>query len=117
MANENNNKPKIPLSKKQAVEEGMKLLKNKKMMKKIILSTILPALLPILLIIVIASSVFSIFAGIGNAIEGVWNKIVGFFNPEQNNYDLSEEELEKMISAIEDTGIKFEDLGILDRTG
>lgn len=107
MANENDNKPK-----KQTGKTFVK-----KNIKKIVMTTILPTLLPILLIIVIASSVFSIFSGIGNAIEDVWNSIVGFFNPEKNSYDLSDEELEKMISAIENTGIKFEDLGILDRTG
>ena len=62
-----------------AVADGVKLAKNKKVRKMVLVSIVIQ----IAVVVVLASSVFTIFDKVGDVIQGVVDAIINFFNPEE----------------------------------
>ena len=102
-----------------AALDGVKLAKNKKVRKIILVSL----LIPIIVVVVIASSVFTIFDKVGDVIQGAIDAIINFFNPEEEwdgTIEVSDEDVQAIIDSIESLRINLDDLkllGDLDTTG
>ena len=102
-----------------AVKDGVKLLENKKVRRTILVIL----LIPIVVIVAIAASVFAIFDKIGDAIQGVIDSIINFFNPEEEwdgTIEVSDEDVQAIIESIKSQNIDLDDLkllGDLDTTG
>ena len=102
-----------------AVKDGVKLLGNKKVRRTILVIL----LIPIVVIVAIAASVFAIFDKIGDAIQGVIDSIINFFNPEEEwdgTIEVSDEDVQAIIESIKSQNIDLDDLkllGDLDTTG
>ena len=102
-----------------AVADGVKLAKNKKVRKIILVSL----LIPIIVVVVLASSVFTIFDKVGDVIQGVVDAIINFFNPEEEwdgTIEVSDEDVQAIIDSIKSLNIDLDDLkllGDLDTTG
>lgn len=97
-----------------AAKDAIKLTKNKKVRKKLILQ----AIMPIIGIILVGAIVFGIFSGVGevisNTIGGIWNSIVDFFTVSDDGaIEISTEQIDTIINSIEEMGVSTEDLGIV----
>ena len=90
-----------------AALDGVKLAKNKKVRKIILVSL----LIPIIVVVVIASSVFTIFDKVGDVIQGAIDAIINFFNPEEEwdgTIEVSDEDVQAIIDSIESLRINLE---------
>lgn len=101
-----------------AIKDGIKLLKNKKTLKVILISM----LLPVIIITLLASTVLVIFNAVGDAIESVIDAVAGLFKIDPDSWDgtikIEDEDVDKVIQGIKDLNIKIEDLrlaGDIDR--
>lgn len=100
------------------IKNGLKLLKNKKVRKMMIIST----LLPIITTMLFASAILVIFDAVGNVIQTVVDAIKGLFKINSNSWDgtieITDDQVDQVIQGIKDMGIKLEDLrlsGEIDR--
>ena len=102
-----------------AVADGVKLAKNKKVRKMVLVSIVIQ----IAVVVVLASSVFTIFDKVGDVIQGVVDAIINFFNPEEEwdgTIEVSDEDVQAIIDSIKSLRINLDDLkllGDLDTTG
>lgn len=100
------------------IKNGLKLLKNKKVRKMMIIST----LLPIITTMLFASAILVIFDSVGNAVQTVVDAIKGLFKINSDSWDgtieITDDQVDQTIQCIKDLGIKLEDLrlsGEIDR--
>ena len=100
------------------IKNGLKLLKNKKVRKMMIIST----LLPIITTMLFASAILVIFDAVGNVIQTVVDAIKSLFKINSNSWDgtieITDDQVDQTIQCIKDLGIKLEDLrlsGEIDR--
>ena len=92
-------------------KDALNLLKNKKVRRLLLLS----AIVPILIIVMIVGSIFAIFNSIGETIENVINDYTQWV---ANNYTFGiiyydDEQIDKIIDAIEASGISLDDLSLM----
>ena len=106
-------------------KDAIKLAKNKKVKKKIIIHTILNILVPILIIIIIGSSVLGIFNAVAKGIQdfidgvvdtvgGIVDGIIDFFTPDDDGaIVVSDGHVNQILTTIENMGVSAEDLHLL----
>lgn len=95
-----------------AVKSGIKLLKNKKTLKIIIISL----LIPIIITIALAGSLFAIFDVIGNTIQDIVNSIANLLTIDDKwdgSIEISNDDVDKVIEAVENMGFDMNDIWLL----
>lgn len=95
-----------------AVKDSVKLVKNKKVQRIILISI----LLPILVIVSLGMSLFSIFNTIGDTIQNVVDSFIDLFKIDDTwdgSIKIKDEDIEKVIKGIEDLGFDMDDLWLL----
>ena len=84
----------------------------KKITKKII-ATIMPTLISILIVLVIASAVYVVITNVVDTIKNLGQSIVNLFLGDENGIEITDEQLDNIISTVESLGVDFDDLGLL----
>lgn len=95
-----------------AVKSGIKLLKNKKTLKIIIISL----LIPIIITIALAGSLFAIFDVIGNTIQDIVKSIANLLTIDDKwdgSIEISNDDVDKVIEAVENMGFDMNDIWLL----
>lgn len=111
-----------------AVKDAANLLNNKvarrHLMLNYFINYIMPILAVILAIVVLASFVFAIWKGVGQAVQDVINGVVetadgfltgiaDFFNPDDGTIDVSDVQVDTIVNAITDLGVDLNGLKIM----
>ena len=96
---------------KDTIQYATKQLINKKKIKRTAITII--AILCIFL--AIAGFFLGIFDAVGNTVQGIIDGIIGFFTTDETDgsIDVSDEQIDQIINAIEDLGVSVEDLKLL----
>lgn len=109
--NENNNDSKLKNEVKQKAKNKAKATAMS------VLTAIMPFIVIILIILVIASSIYAIITKVIETIKNIGRSIINFFvklfGGGSNEVDIPDEEVDRVISQIESTGIDYADLGLL----
>lgn len=96
-----------------AIKDGFKLLGNKTVRKTILIAI----LIPIIVIVMLASSIYAIFDGIGSKVQDVISKIENLFTVDWDNGNgaitISDEAIDEIIATIESTGVDLADLKLM----
>ena len=96
-------------------KDAIKVTKNKKLRNKMIKGAIMKILVPILIVVLLASAVFVIMDIVASTVQEIIDGIDGFFDidPTDGSINISNDEIDAIIEAIENLGISVEDLGLL----
>ena len=108
-----------------AAKDALKLAKNKKIKKQLIIQAVMPIVIVIFIAVAFVSvlsavgnTVLDIIGGIGQAITdvagGIWEGILDFFNVQPDGaIEIETNQIDTIINSIDELGISAEDLGIL----
>lgn len=103
-------------AKDESKQKENKSKQNKKKVKRRAIK-MLPAFLTILIFLMIGSAVFAIFSSLFDAIketiQSIGNAIVEFFIGSNTSLEIDDDQLDKLITKIEATGVDLEDLELL----
>lgn len=97
-----------------AAKDAIKLAKNKKVRRRLIIQSIMNILVPIIIIVFCASAVLVVFEAVGGAIKYVLETILGFFTIDfdfdTGAISIEQNKIDDIMQAIEDMGIDAESL-------
>lgn len=98
-----------------AAKDAVKLVKNKKIRRRLIIQTLLNVLGPIILVIFLASSILGIFNAVGDVVQNIIDGIVDFFTVDitDGSITISQNQINDIITEIEKLGVNVEDLKLL----
>lgn len=98
-----------------AAKDAIKLAKNKKLRKKVIINAIMNVLIPFIIIIFLGASILGIFNAVGNVIQGIIDSISNFFTVDSTDGSITidDKQINEIMAAIEDLGVSAEDLKLL----
>lgn len=95
-----------------AVKDGVKLIGNKKVRRKILVLL----LIPIIVIVALGMSLFSVFGTIGDTIQNVVHSFIDLFkivDDWDGSIKIKDEDISKVIKEIENLGFDMDDLWLL----
>lgn len=98
-----------------AIKDTAKLAMNKKVRKKIIIHSISKIIIPFSIIIFLAASILGIFNAVGDIVQSIIEGVSDFFNVDESDgsINISNDQIDAIIKAIEDLGVSAEDLKLL----
>ena len=94
-------------------ESNKKQNKQTKKVTKKIISAIMQILVAILIAILVASAVFSIISQVVDSIKNIGQSIINFFLGDENGIEITDTQIDSIISTVESMGIDYDDLGLL----